>query len=316
MARWSTNVRSAWPAWTRSEHRGTGQPIVMQTIRHLLCPVDLSEPAGRALRYAAALRSVLNGNLTVLCVREASSGQPGGTKKSSGPSLEAFAADAIVLEPSIRLLERCGEPVAEILSTAVDLSSDVVVMGTRGRTGLPRLLSGSVTERVIRRSSAPVLTVPPRWGQVARGSIRLDSVLCAVDFSEPSGRTVDYAASIAAAARARLVLLHVLEWSEETEALPGAGITLLPTSEDDAIAGLNRLLTNEMRTHSAPEVIVGYGWPADEVTRIVEERQVDLVVLGIRRRNPIDLAVFGSTAQKLIREGWCAVLTVGDRESR
>jgi nucleotide-binding universal stress UspA family protein len=44
--------------------------------------------------------------------------------------------------------------------------------------------------------------------------------------------------------------------------------------------------------------------------RVVLERQVDLVVLGIRRRNPIDLAIFGSTTQELIRGGTCAVLTV------
>jgi hypothetical protein len=43
----------------------------MQTIRHLLCPVDLSDPSAQALRYAAALTSVVDGDLTILYVRAA-----------------------------------------------------------------------------------------------------------------------------------------------------------------------------------------------------------------------------------------------------
>jgi nucleotide-binding universal stress UspA family protein len=140
-------------------------------------------------------------------------------------------------------------------------------------------------------------------------------VLCAVDFSEPSSRAVDHAASIAAAAGARLVLAHVLEWAEETDTLPGNGRSFLPSSEDDAIARLRELLTHDMRARCDPELVVGYGTPADELLRFVHERQVDLAVLGIRRRNPIDLAVFGSTTQRLIRDGACAVLTVRAVES-
>ena len=281
----------------------------MQTIRQLLCPVDLSEPAAHALRYAAAFSSVVDGNLTILFVRAAAAHQPN-ARKSSDTSLQTFASNVIEFAPSRRLLERQGEPVMEILSTAVAVASDVIVMGTHGRTGLQRLLLGSVAERVIRRSPVPVLLVPPAMATKAGGSISLESVLCAVDFSEPSSRAVDYAASIAAAAGARLVLAHVLEWSEETETLPSSGASFLPSSEDDAIARLSELLTHEIRVRCDPELVVGYGTPADEVIRLVHERQIDLVVLGIRRRNPIDLAVFGSTTQRLIRDGACVVLTV------
>jgi nucleotide-binding universal stress UspA family protein len=286
----------------------------MQTIRHLLCPVDLSDPSAQALRYAAALSSVVDGDLTILHVRAAAAHQPG-AGKSSDTSLETFASNVIGFPPSRRLLERQGEPVTAILTTAVDTASDIIVMGTHGRTGLRRLLLGSVAERVIRRSPVPVLTVPPAVGTKGEDSTSLASVLCSVDFSEPSSRAVDYAASIAAAAGARLLLAHVLEWSEEMEPLPSGKQSLLPSSEDDAIARLSELITPEMRVRYDPELIVGYGTPADEVLRFAHERHVGLVVLGIRRRNPIDLAVFGSTTQQLIRDGTCAVLTVRTLES-
>jgi nucleotide-binding universal stress UspA family protein len=89
----------------------------------------------------------------------------------------------------------------------------------------------------------------------------------------------------------------------------------LPSSEDDAIDRLRELLTHEMRTRCDPELVIGYGTPADEILRFVHERRADLVVLGVRRRNPIDLAVFGSVTQRVIRDGACAVLTVRTLES-
>jgi nucleotide-binding universal stress UspA family protein len=280
----------------------------MQAIRHLLCPVDLSEPAGQALRYAARLRSLVNGTLTIVHVRARDARRPD-LKESPDIELETFVSGLIGVEPAVRFLERHGDPVTEILGTVAGAAFDIIVMATHGRTGLQRLL-GSVTERVIRRSPTPVLTVPYGPMKEAHGAIRLQTVLCAVDFSEPSARAVGYGASIATAVQARLVLAHVLEWSEELEATRADASRSLPSSEDDAVARMSELLTDEVRRGSAPEFVVVHGQPADEVIRIVYERQVDVVVLGIRRRNPIDLAVFGSTAQRLIREGACTVLTV------
>ena len=286
----------------------------MRPIRRLLCPVDLSEPSAEALRYAAALRSVVDGDLTILYVRAAGAHHPG-AEKPAATSLETFASNIVGVGPSIRVLERQGEPVTEILRSAGAAAPDIIVMGTRGRTGLQRLLLGSVAERVIRRSPAPVLVVPPGIGKKAQASMGLGSVLCAVDFSQPSSRAVDYAGSIAAAAGARLLLAHALEWSEETETFPTGGRPFLPSSEEDAIDRLSQLLTPEMRSLCDPELVVGYGTPADEVLRLARERDVNLVVLGIRQRNRIDLALFGSTTQRLIRESACAVLTVRTLES-
>ena len=251
----------------------------------------------------------MKSDLTILCVRPAAADPP---DANSAPDngLESFASGVIGAAPPIRLLERRGDPATEILDAAATVGSDVIVMGTHGRTGLQRLLLGSVTERVVRHSAVPVLAVPQSGSTDRKRAIGFSIVLCAVDFSKSSGRAVEYAAAIAAAAGARLVLAHALEWSEETDSLPTASTPPLPSSEDDAIAGMNRLLTDELRERCAPEFVVGYGPPADELLRVGHERQADLVVLGIRRRNPIDLAVFGSTAQRLIRDGACAVLTV------
>ena len=73
-------------------------------------------------------------------------------------SLETLAAE----QGGLRSELRCGDPAAEILRAIEELKPELVVMGTHGRKGLARLVLGSVAEKVVRSSSAPVLTVRAR----------------------------------------------------------------------------------------------------------------------------------------------------------
>ena len=230
-------------------------------IRRVLCPVDLSTAAAKALRYAAALSSALGAELTVLFVESDDTDRP---RDVEPRELTAFIEATVPSAAGMHPIQRPGEPTDEILRTAAALNSDLIVMGTHGRTGVQRLLLGSVAENVLGRSPTPVLVVPDAMAR-REDLARVDVVLCAVDFAEGAERVVQYAVSLAATTGARLVVAHVLEWSEEPDSLRSPDADGFPTSEDDAVARLDALITSEMRARCGPDLAVGYGPPGDEL---------------------------------------------------
>ena len=91
------------------------------------------------------------------------------------------------------------------------MAADLVVMGTHGRSGFERLVLGSVTERVLRKSACPVLTVPKGIPDVATPPVLFNRIVCAVDFSDCSMHALNYAMSLAQEADAHLTVVHVIE---------------------------------------------------------------------------------------------------------
>ncbi len=140
-------------------------------LSHILCPVDLSGLSADALRYAAELARRLDARLTVLYANTFTA-PPYFTKsklaeleqqfrssfQEAEAALRGFVKDTGV-EGMVELLVVEGLPVDAIHKAAGETKADLIVMGTHGRGGLKRLMLGSVTDRVLRESDVPVLTV-------------------------------------------------------------------------------------------------------------------------------------------------------------
>ncbi|HEU4367758.1 MAG TPA: universal stress protein [Methylomirabilota bacterium] len=139
----------------------------------LVCATDFSEAAAAAERQAGALARVLGAELLLLHV---ASEAPLWRETLGTPAVRAvfeaqrkwatdtLAERAVALAAqgvSSRSLLKVGVPWEEIVRVAGDEGAEMIVMGTQGRTGLDRLLLGSVAERVVRRAPCPVLTVRP-----------------------------------------------------------------------------------------------------------------------------------------------------------
>jgi nucleotide-binding universal stress UspA family protein len=137
----------------------------MIPIRTILCPLDLAEPCEPAFHLACALARDQGARVVVLHVYPppcchgdvVARRPPDGYRDSLGPLLRRYQAQGLSGGIQHRLEE--GEQVREILRVAREAPADLIVMGTHGRGGLPRLLLGSVAEQVLRAAPCPILTV-------------------------------------------------------------------------------------------------------------------------------------------------------------
>jgi len=144
-------------------------PAVPQ-IQHILVPHDFGAPAESALVYALGLAEKLGARVTVLHAYEVPAyGFPDAVvasfefasevERRATDTLEKIRSRTRGSSGEVETMLRRGTPWAEIVAVAESLPADLIVMGTSGRTGMPRLLLGSVAEKVVRMAPCPVLTV-------------------------------------------------------------------------------------------------------------------------------------------------------------
>jgi universal stress protein A len=147
----------------------------MPEIRRILCPVDFSSTSREAMRFAADLAQRFGASMTLLHVYPV----PGYVLPegflTAGPdvlaeveerthaSLAEWQAEVHKIGVTeVEIATAMGNAASEIVRHAVEDKADMVVMGTHGRTGLAKLVLGSVADKVVRMAGCPVLTVPSR----------------------------------------------------------------------------------------------------------------------------------------------------------
>lgn len=295
------------------------------TIQRILCPTDFSETSAHAIAHATAIARWYGASLTVLHVYEAILGSIPGF--AGGPdeippaelsrirekmSVSCAAATAagiradVVVEP--------GQPAVSILDCAAKVRADLIVIGTHGLGGFEHLVLGSVAERVLRKAGCAVLTVPPH---AESSKLPFKRILCAVDFSEWSLRAFGLAQSLAQESGARLTILTVIEWPWEETSAPV--FTDLPEPQAAALAEFRRYAeeTALKRLKSLGQESPGgnldtrlsHGKPAARIVETAADIGADLIVLGVHSRRALDMGIFGSTANQVVRQARCGVVT-------
>jgi CPA2 family monovalent cation:H+ antiporter-2 len=213
---------------------------------------------------------------------------------------------------------------AEILRQAGALMSDLLVLGSHGRSGFERLLLGSVTEKVVRKSPCPAMVVPALTATAAGpGLIRggRPRVLCAVDFSDASLAALEYAISLSEEADANLLLLHSIEMPPELrEHIPVAPDFNVDRRHAEAraecLARLRALVPPSVRIYCRVDTAVAEGAAYRQILRTATEQPADLIVMGAHGRGALDLLLFGSNTARVIRAATCPVLIVPSLEGR
>jgi nucleotide-binding universal stress UspA family protein len=301
----------------------------MTSLTRILCPVDLSDASRQALRHAAALSTWYNAPVTVLHVFpdvqvfEASSPFGGSTMSTVmiGESqlverragVRRFVTEALGTHPVDIVVRDGTDPVAEILTEAAGVS--LVVMGTHGRSGIDHLLLGSVAEKVLRKASCPVLVVPPH--AVTGGGVTspvFKRIVCAIDFSTSSLLALNYALTLAQEADSRITLLHAIEFPLALRELAFSTETDIDrqhaAAEAEYLRRLRSLVPPQARMYCTVVTLVSEGKPSREIQRTAESESADLIVMGVHGRGAMDLMVFGSNTNAVVREARCPVMIV------
>ena len=295
-------------------------------IKRILFATDFSPWARRAEDYACALACSWKASLTVVSIAEF---QPG--LNPDYPINQQYLADLLKTASSqladlkgraerrgitVTIRVETGIPSEGVVTAAQAEESDLIVVGTKGKTGLAHVLLGSTAERVIRGAPCPVLTVrtdqadAEREERVLSGPIVLERILVPVDFSDCSLQAVEYAAVVAQQAKASLMLLHVLE-----PVSYGLDFTLghSRTREQVRETWTKRLeeLASSLKMTGLPVTFqLRGGVPADSILDSAQTLPCDLIVMGTHGRRGISHAYSGSVAEAVLRKAPCPVLTV------
>lgn len=198
-----------------------------------------------------------------------------------------------------------GDVWEELSRLAEKFKADLLVTGTRGRTGVWKLLLGSTAERIFRNSTIPVLTIGPRIA----GGVPLESgpkrILYSTGFAPHSVRAGQYAFSIARQQQAKLAMIHVAkEVSEDSQPMRAQ-------LERDSRHRLESLIPPDAGLESPPEIFVDFGSPAEAILKTADHWKPDLIVLGLRRsEEESGKRATWATAYNVVCNATCPVLTV------
>lgn len=299
----------------------------MAKIQKLLYATDLSAASRPAWGYARLLARTLRAELVALHVVPPvpipleGGFPPGlyqdlltGARRDGEVGLAELVREAA--GSGVRVVPRLeeGPPAPRILEVLRQVGADLLAVGTHGRTGLGRILLGSVADTLVRQAPCPVLTVPSRLGEAAVPA-SLGRILYATDFSPVARRAWPWAVALAEASGAELDLVHVAflpvpDREAPAEILSAAARQLREQAEREAERFLETCPLPRDRVHCLiPQGLVG-----DQIVHVARDRRADLIVMGTHGWSGLVRWMLGSVAHQLVQVAPCPVLTVGPLE--
>ncbi len=301
----------------------------MYPFRNILFPTDFASHARAALKYAAAFARSGGGRVVLFSVQSATvppnlltlpervfAEQDNKWLLQLRTQVRELLADELFdgLEVDPVIVE--GEPASQIAKAVRDYEIDLVTVVTHGRKGLARALWGSTAEEIIAEAPCPVLTIrPPQHDFVEhrgnRSEVRLNRVLLSTNFRPSSAAATQVATQLANQYGAELHAVYVIgDYLEQISVMfPEGGLHALTRLRDyvqDRMAQLSRSDGARAIPHIAE------GRPYEEIVRLAEEKDVDLIVIGTSVHPSLfgGTPVLGSEIERVVRNAPCPVLCV------
>lgn len=193
-------------------------------------------------------------------------------------------------------------PHVALLKAARQLDTDLIVAGTHSRSGLERLVLGSVAEQLIREAACPVLTVGPHAKQPADGPLVFRTMVYATDFSPKAAKAAVFALSFAQDSGAHLYFCYVAA----AKAAPEEKKQL----DSRFKAELKRMIPESTYEWCTPETVVEHGEASKAILDLSRRVGADLIVLGARKASFWLTHVEHGLTPDLLAEATCPVMTV------
>lgn len=251
-------------------------------------------------------------------------------------------AEEYGLDENIRV--EIGTPADAIERMVTQENFDMVIAATYGGSGLKRYLIGSVTDRLVKTLSCPLLVLHPTETDkvdIAAQKIKLKKILVGCDFSTDSGLAFDYALSLAQEFQTELHLAHVVQRLDEFDPL---GPDYAKLRQDGAMGWersdfpifesvskediekhraeivsrleqqLEKMLPEETKSWCSPVTAILEGQPYKALLEYAGKVDADMIVLGVRGHGLLESFLVGSTADRVISQAKCPVLAIRQPE--
>ena len=212
-------------------------------------------------------------------------------------------------------LVREGHAMQQIEAAARQFQADRILLGTRSRSKLGKMLLGSVAEQVLRSVNLPVLTVGPEAhlpvANEAQGGREDRVVLHATSLRETSRPSAALACQMAASLKARLVLLNVLPPVEDSRRsgqladMDSAAMRELQQLAEETSSGCCLKI----------EPVVVHGNPSIEILSQASDRHADMIVLGATHRSALENLTRDRTVYQVLAHARCPVLTIRETKA-
>lgn len=287
-------------------------------LKHILVTTDFSECSRLALKQAAAIARLHNCDLTILhlvppepiiySALEADTWATGAVRAHAQAEMEKAEKDEALSALPHDFLLQSGELETTLQTLVKEREISLLVLGTHGRTGIRKVVLGSIAEEIFRMATCPVLTIGPDVPPTLLTHGRFQSVLFATDFSAGSQHALPYAMAFAQESQAHLTLMHVLEEGSVT------AMYLHDHLAQNARKRLEEMIPVPSRITSPPDVEVVSGYPVEEILRIARKNQADLIVLGVHKSSGMGARTSAhmpwTIAHTVVCHAKCPVLTV------
>lgn len=297
----------------------------MFKLNAVVCATDLSEGSNKALPVAAQMANHHRARLIIAHIIDLPAVTPYGETMVDPQELRNRVEQSAKAQIT-DIMSHCdnvewelniaiGYPAKEILQIVSEVKADMVVAATHTRSGIERLLLGSVSRKLMHTLNVPLLIVPGDIPMEQAGRA-LESVLIACDFSPDSGNAVRWGIDFSQAFGAKLTMATVIENTQLSQLLkldPQKEHGMAEKLQADLHQKLQEIVPERHRDSIRPETVVLAGQPHEELNKYAILNHIDLIVMGVHGRGLIENLLVGSTTDRLVRLGQFPVMAV--RES-